>query len=139
MECMQLLASSFALLSFSCLIFFFFFLLFSFFLATRGIFSSPTRDQTRDPALEAQSPDRWTTREVPITHCFLHLTFFLSVTVWTFIHPGEYIVFLFFWLLFHCIDILLSKDIVQTFCLSIYQLMDSGNVSNLGLLGITLL
>ena len=54
----------------------FFFLLFSFFWATRGIFSSPTRDQTRDPALEAQSPNRWTTREVPITHCLLHLTFF---------------------------------------------------------------
>ena len=27
--------------------------------------SSPTRDRTRAPALEAQSPNHWTTREVP--------------------------------------------------------------------------
>ena len=71
MERMQPLASLL------CFAFFFlldFFFLFSFFWAARGIFSSPTRDQTQDPALEAQSPNRWTTREVPITHCLLHLT-----------------------------------------------------------------
>ena len=45
----------------------YYFFIFNFLTMPRGVQdpSSPTRDQTRDPAVEALSLNHWTTKEVP--------------------------------------------------------------------------
>ena len=52
---------------------------YTFFAAPRSMrdLSSATRDRTHTPAMEAQSPNYWTARELPKLHYYILLFFHL--------------------------------------------------------------